>query len=439
MEQATHSQVTAHTPAASPARTPEEEFRAQVDRDLPRNFTAHLIHGLLGQTGFRLIQAPTFLPSYVDLLSGSSTIVGLSRACQAFGMFLTPIMGATLIERRRRVLPMVFATGAAMRLSVLGLALAGFLLGREANLVAICVCLGLYGFFTGMQSVTFSFLVSKVIPVDKRGAVGGFRNAMANVVALGVGGLGGWLVGHNALGNGYASVFLVAFVLAACGLMAMLLVREPPSPQVKAKQELGSRLRELPGLLRANAHYRAYVVARAIGACGRMALPFYFVYASKKLGLPLASIGAAHIAYGLGQGLGNLPWGLLGDRGGFRNVLAMSLLTWAAATLGLMYSGGLTGVLIAFAVIGTGQCGFELGCTNLVLEFGERQDLPMRIALAQSGEQLVQIGAPLIGGILVASFSYGAMFWTAAASQLLAFALVLGTVVDPRHGAPRTA
>jgi MFS family permease len=410
----THTLATPPPDTADAERAAEAEFRREVDRHLPRNFTAHLIHGLLGQTGFRLIQAPTFLPAYVDLLSGSSAVVGLSRACQAFGMFLTPVLGATLIERRKRVLPMVFATGAAMRLSVLGLALAGFFLGREANLVAICVCLGLYGFFTGMQSVTFSFLVSKVIPVEKRGAVGGFRNA---------------------LGNGYASTFLVAFALASLGLLVMAIVREPASPQVRGKQQLGARLRELPALLRADPHYRAYVLARAIGACGRMALPFYFVYASKKLDLPIASIGAVTIAYGLGQGLSNLPWGLLGDRGGFRNVLALALLTWAGSTVGLMYCDSLSTVLIAFVVIGAGQSGFELGCTNLVLEFGRRQDLPMRIALAQMGEQMVQIAAPVTGGLLVAALSYDAMFWTSASLQCVAFGITLWKVVDPRHRA----
>ena len=428
-----------HTPAAAVPVPPdrdagaaEEEFRRQVERDLPRNFTAHLIHGLLGQTGFRLVLAPTFLPAYVFALSGSSEIVGLARGCQAFGMFLTPIVGATLIEHRRRVLPMVFATGAAMRLSVLGLALAGFFLGTQANLVAICVFLGLYGFFTGMQSVTFSFLVSKVIPVHKRGAVGGLRNSLANLVAIGTGVLGGWFVKHDVLGNGYASVFLVAFGLAAGGLMVMLIVREPESPEVKVQQKLAARLRELPALIRTDAGYRAYVGARAVGAGGRMALPFYFVYASQAGDLPAATIGYAHIAYVVGQTGSNVLWGLLGDRRGFRDVLASSLVVWAAATVALMYGHGLIGMLLAFAAIGAGQCGFELACTNLVLEFGARQDLPMRIAMAQSGEQLVQIIAPVLGGVLIAALSYHAMFWTAVVLQLAAFCITLLRVAEPR-------
>ena len=225
----------------------ERRFQREVLEQLPRNFTAQLIHGLMGRTGFALIQAPTFIPTYVYQLSGSSAVVGLARASQALGMFVTPVFGATLIEHRRRVVPMVFGTGAAMRLSVLGLALAGYFLGTHANLVAICVCLGALGFFTGMQSVTFSFLVSKIIPVDRRGALGGVRSAVAGLVASSVGFVGAYLVKIRALGNGYATVFLIAFALAAMGLASLLLVREPESPEVKPQ--------------------RSFLVAVARGAC----------------------------------------------------------------------------------------------------------------------------------------------------------------------------
>jgi MFS family permease len=328
---------------------------------------------------------------------------------------------------------MVFATGAAMRLSVLGMALAGFFLGTQANLIAICVCLGLHGFFTGMQGVTFSFLVSKVIPVEKRGSLGGFRNALANVAAMGAGVIGGYLVKHDVFGNGYACVFLVSFTLASGGLLAMLMVREPESPEVKPQQKFSERLRELPALLLSDADYRAYVVARAIGAGGRMALPYYFVYADQQAELPAAGIGYVHAAYVAGQAGATVLWGLLGDRGGFRNVLALSLIAWSGSTAALMYGHGLYAVLLAFVGIGAGQAGFELSCTNLVLEFGQRQDLPMRIALAQMGEQIVQIAAPLLGGLLIEASSYHAMFWTAVAVQALAAVITVLRVKEPRR------
>ncbi len=421
----------------APAAVPDAEaqFQREVRRHLPRNFAAHLIHGLLGQTGFRMIQAPTFLPAYVYALSGSDGMVGLARACQALGTFLTPVIGATLIEHRRKVLPMVFGTGAAMRLSVLGLALAGYLLGRHANLVAICVFLGLYGFFTGMQSVTFSFLVSKVIPVERRGALVGLRNTLAGLVASSIAFVGGYLVERNALGNGYATVFLLAFALASAGLLVLLTMHEPESPGVRPQRKLAARLRELPELLRADANYRAYMWARALGAAGRMAVPYYAIYAGKQMALSGKVMGLLTAAYFIAQTASAVLWGLLGDRRGFRSVLGWSLLTWAGSTLLLMYGGGLPALMLGFVGLGAGQGGFQLGSTNLVLEFGDREDLPMRIALAQSGEQAVAVAAPLLGGLLIATLSYRPMFWLAVLLQAAAVAIIALKLAEPRHRA----
>ena len=52
------------------------------------------------------------------------------------------------------------AVGAGMRLCVLGIALAGFLLPPAGAVVAICGLLMLFGFSMGMQGVIFSFLMS---------------------------------------------------------------------------------------------------------------------------------------------------------------------------------------------------------------------------------------------------------------------------------------
>ena len=145
----------------------ERAFQAAVRRNLRRNYIAYLLHGVFGQTGMRLLNAPTFIPAYVHLLSGSDFVVGLARSLQYFGMFLTPLIGAKIVESRARVLPIAFAVGAAMRVQVLGIALAGFFLPDPWRLLAICGFLGLFGGFLGMQGVAFSFMLSKLIPVKR--------------------------------------------------------------------------------------------------------------------------------------------------------------------------------------------------------------------------------------------------------------------------------
>ena len=74
----------------------EAGFQAQVRANLRRNYLAHLGHGLLGQTGMRLLNAPTLVPAYIFALSGSDVDVGIARGVQYAGMLLSPVLAATL-------------------------------------------------------------------------------------------------------------------------------------------------------------------------------------------------------------------------------------------------------------------------------------------------------------------------------------------------------
>ncbi len=420
-------------PAAGSPEADEQLFHAEVQKNLKRNFTAHMLHGLLGQTGFRIVEAPTLVPAYVYLLSGSTTAVGVARACQALGSLLTPIIGATLIEHRRKVMPMVFGTGLGMRLPLLGIALAGFFLEPQATLIALCVLMAAFGFFQGMQIVTFSVLVAKVIPVERRGSLVGTRNSVAGLMASGVGLFSGVLIERNALGNGYASTFLIAFALTAAGLASLILLREPAAPAVRERSsQLSTRMRQLPALMRSDPGFRAYMIARSIGTMGRMATPYYVIYIGQVMHLSGDRLGMLTAAFVIAQTASALGWGLLGDRRGFRDVLLWSLAVWTVATVVLIYALGLTLVVIGFIALGAGMGGFQLGCGNLVLEFGKREDIAMRVALAQTAEQAVIVIAPLIGSLLIETVSYAAMFWTTAGVLSLASVVTALRVHEPR-------
>jgi MFS family permease len=424
----------ATTAGAQESVDAEARYRADIDRNLGRNYLAHLLHGMLGQTGFRLVNAPTFLPAYVQLLSGSEFVVGLARSIQYFGMFLSPLLGASLIEHRRRVLPVGFLVGGLMRLQVLGLALAGLFLPAEWAVRAILVMLLLFGFFMGMQGVVFNYLMSKVIPVERRGRLLGLRNALAGVTAAGVAYLGGrYLVEPNVLGNGYAVTFLVAFVLTTLGLSMLLLVREPEPPEVRAPMRVRERLRDLPQLLRSDRGFTWYFVCRALATMGRMAAPFYILQAGDSIGLSGTTVGLLSTAFVLANSVANLGWGILADRTGFKLVLILSLAVWIVSVAALMTGSTLTGFVIVFLGIGTGMGGFQMAAQNMVLEFGSRSDLPLRIAIANSAQELVGAIGPLMGGILAVSFGREIVYEVAIAFQLAAIGVVVLRVDEPRH------
>jgi len=422
-------------PNTHPRRPASEgEYQDFIQQNLSRNYVAHVLHGLLGQTGFRLVNAPTFLPAYVLLLSGSEFVVGLARAIQYLGMFLSPLIAANLIEHRRRVLPMGFLMGGAMRLQVLGLALAGLWLAPDKAVPAICVFLFFFGFFMGMQGVIFNYLMSKVIPVKRRGRLLGLRNALAGVTAALVAYLGGeYLVGSNLLGDGYAATFLLAFVLTSIGLGMLLLVREPQPPEVRPPSQFLDRIRDLPALFREDRGYTYYFLCRALATMGRMATPFYIVYARDTIGLTGTNIGVLSTAFVAANSVSNLGWGLMADRTGFRQVFVVTLVLWILSVVGMTFSTSLSGFVLAYVGIGAGMGGFQMAAQNMVLEFGHRDDLPVRIAVANSAQEGVGAIGPLLGGGLAVFFGLDLLFAVAITFQLAAIALVFFRVDEPRH------
>lgn len=414
----------------------EQEYQLQVLRNLRRNYSANLAHGMLGMTGFRLVSAPTFVPAYVFLLSGSQSAVGLALAAQFIGMAASSIWGATIIEHRRIVMPVVYTVGWLMRLQILALALSAFFLDGYAALLAACLCLALFGFFSGMQGVSFHFLMSKVIPMNKRGRLTGMRNFLGGLTAAGVAYLGGkYLVGGNFFGNGYATTFLAAFILTSLGITALTFVREPPSPEVRVALPLWQRLNDLPGLLRSDPAFTRFFVARALAALGTVAVPFYAIYAGQYIALSGATLGYLSLAFLLAQTVSNLLWGRLADIRGNRLVFLLSVGLWLIGTLQLLHAEALAAFMLAFCSLGAGFGGFQIASQNLVLEFGKRHDLPMRIAVSDTACYAMMALGPMTGGIVAQSSGFAQVFWMAIAVKTLALIAIL-RVHDPRFRPP---
>lgn len=412
----------------------EVSYHAKVQRDLPRNFAANLAHGLMGMTGFYLLAAPTFVPAYIYLLSGSKLAVGLALGAQFIGMAMSSIWSATLIEHRDRVLRVVHTVGWLMRLQILSLAISAFVLTGQDALIAACIFLALFGFFGGMQGVAFNFLMSKVIPVNKRGKLIGMRNFLGGLTASGVAYLGGeYLVGSNAFGNGYGSTFMLAFILTSIGISALTFVREPQSLSVRAQpSRLRERLADIPAILRNDPNYRRFFFARALGALGTTAIPFYILHVGKFVSLSGATLGYFSLAFLLSQTVSNLIWGKIADASGYRLVFLVSVSLWCLSAVLLIFGGSLPLFIVAFCGLGAGFGGYQVASQNFVLEFGKPQELPMLIAVSDTASHLMMAMGPLLGGIIATQFDYAHIFWLAVSFKLLAVMMVL-FIHEPRH------
>ncbi len=424
-----------------------EEAEAAYERfvwdNLPRNFAGHYLHGMMGMTGFRLFYAPTFLPAYLNLLSGSDFVVGLGQSLQQMGAVISPLFAATQIEHRKRVLPVAVFLGTMMRVQILGIALAGFILHGYALLIAVLGFLFLLGLFSGPQQVAFQLLLAKVIPIVRRGRLQALRNVTGGAIAAGL----AWFAGHyliqdNVFGNGYGVTFLLAFVLTSLGLTALrFLMREPEPPTVRPRARMIERMREFPDLFRQDRGFAFFMIAQTLAMAARVAAPFYILFAGRSMTLDGRNLGLVSLAFLGADTVTNLGWGFAGDRFGFRSTFLVSLALWALATLLLVVSPAIAGpsasvtilIFTAFFGLGAAQSGFLMSSQTMVLEFGAREDMAMRLALTATGQGAMATIGPLAGGLIAGALGYRVLFGVSIAFLALAFVILAVFVDEPRR------
>ena len=134
-----------------------------------------------------------------------------------------------------------------------------------------------------------------------------------------------------------------------------------------------------------------------------------------------------------GDSLSNLVWGVIGDRFGFRSSFIGSMVLWVAATAVLLIAGDATMVLVAFAGLGAAQAGFNMSSQTMVLEFGARDDMPMRLGLSQTAQGFMNTIGPLVGGLIAVTVGYRPLFVTSMAFEVAALMLLIFVVDEPRY------
>lgn len=421
--------------AADDLAAREAAYEKFVWDNLKRNYLGNYLHGMLGMTGFRLVNAPTFLPAYLLSVSGSNVIVGLGLALQQLGGVISPIFGATKVEHRTKVMPAAIWMGSLGRLAILGMALSGWFLSGQPLVWALLFFILMFGIFMGAQRVVFSLLMSKVIPISRRGRLQAWRNATGGAIAAVLAGLAGvYLIKPNAFGNGYSTTFVLAFILTSAGLWALqLLLKEPEPPTTRQQARFRDRLREFPALIAQDRAYAFFLVVQMLATSARIATPFYILYVGKVVGADGVTLGLLSFAFLGADTVSNLVWGYMGDKTGFRAVLLVSIVGWVAATLMLLNLHTPVPIFAAFALLGASLSGYMMASQTMILEFGNRDDLPMRIAISATAESITATAGPLIGGIVAEIYGYDVVFLASLGFLASALVILVLAVQDPRR------
>lgn len=411
-------------------------YQAEVDRHYRWNLGAHLLYGLLGTTGWRLIMAPTFVPDYLFRLGGSNLVVGGLLFCGGVARFVAPLVGASRVGHQPLVKRTAIRIGTGMRVQVLGMALAALFLPVRFNLPVFAVFYCAFNVLNGLQGVVFGLLMAKVIPLGRRGRFIGIRDFAGGATAALVAWMAATWLGDVAFPASHGLTYLAAFVFTSLGLVCFAAIREPTAPVVAEQRSLGATLVSMRALLRTDQRFAWYCAARGLGGFALMAAPFLIVAVGPGNDGGARELAHATVAFFVAGTVANLLWGQLADRAGFRIVFLVGATVWLAA-LGWMLATPPTpaAVVPLFLLVGAAQSGIQMASVNLVYEFADQGELGARIAVVNAIGELCGALAPLVGGIVADRWSYDALYATGMVFTMLAL-LSMFAGVRPRGDGP---
>ena len=73
-----------------------------------------------------------------------------------------------------------------------------------------------------------------------------------------------------------------------------------------------------------------------------------------------------------------------------------------------------------------------MSAQTMILEFGARDDLPMRIAVSATAESITATLAPLVGGQMADVFGYNVVFGLSIGVLAASLLLLIAAVKEPR-------
>lgn len=413
-----------------------------------RHFRRNYICGLLNGAFFGFVDSVAspylVLSLFVNTLGGSNFLVGLLPAINNGGWFLPQF----LISHRLQQLPrkkVVYDIAAMIRVVCwIVLVVSTFLIGNTNAtllLVLFFIPYTLYSLAAGFAGAPFMDIVAKTIPVNRRGTFFGQRDLTGAMMAIG----GSYIVSYFlnpelalAFPLNFAYLLLITGIAVILGLGSFSFVVEPVEATPAQGLTFRDQLHSARVIFLRNQIYRRFLLTRVAIAIADIATPFYAIYATRVLNIPLEIIGV-YIAATTGASLFTNPLlSRLSDQRGHRIVLliaatGMVAMPVLAMLFGLVPAGPALGLPfgLVFVITGITRTAGNIAYPSYLLEIAPAGERPLYIGFTNSILGVATF-LPVVGGILLDLAGFRVILLLALVVAGIAWSLAKG-MVEPRQ------
>jgi len=408
-----------------------------ADQNLRHNFLVNIMDGAFFGLGLGLASYVTIIPLFLATLTDSTLLIGLVATVHTIGWQLPQVLTAARVSRLPLYRPMVLYMTFHERWPFLGLALVALLVGSlspDLALVLIILMVVWQSFGGGFTATAWQSMISKIVPIRTRGTFFGLQSAAANLM-MSIGAIvAGLLLGLLPSPYNFAACFFFAAVSMGVSFAFLTATREKVREATAI--ESGVRVRSdfwqtSWRLLRSDANFRYFILARMLSQIAQMALAFFTIYATRQFEMTPEVAGVLTGIFGLTQTITAPIAGSLGDRFGHRVVLMFGNMIMALSAALAVWAPELNWFYLVFALAGVVNGVQWTSIIAITVEFGDDTDRPFYIGLSNTLTAPVTLLGPVLGGWLADTVGFGATFSVSVVGGVLATVVLLIFMHDP--------
>lgn len=419
-------------------REVEQELRSPARENVVRNGLRLVTATALQSSGDQTVNASTVLPWLFHALGVPSALNGVLVPIRESGSMLPQALLTPLVLRvaHRRWIFVVGALVQALAVAVMaGTAAIGRGLGAGLVIVA---ALTVFSVGRSLSSIASKDVQGRTVPKGERGQITGLATTASGLVAITLG------LGIRIFGGGDLAATQLAWLLAAGAVLWLAAawiysgIREPGgehppetgSPAAKDPADRSERgwWSEIWGMLRHDAPFRRFVVARSLLLVSSLSPPFVVTLSVSSGAGGLGGLGGFVLASGIASLLGGRIFGREADRSSrrlmmFGAAVASAVVALVAVVVSLPGFDGATwwGTVVFLA----GYFGITLMHTGVRVG---RKTYVVDLAVGDQRTEYVAVSNSAMGVILLVVGGISSLLAIAGTVWALVFLAALGAV-----------
>jgi MFS family permease len=293
-----------------------------------RNYLLLVLEGAFFMGGIGFFSASTVVPVFIDMMTHSKQLVGLTLTLGSFFMYFGRlVVGPYMphVKNHARFVTIVMFICRPLAI------LPAFFIFTGNNLAAVFTLILSYAVVWAADGIVvpgWSEVLANTVDENRQGRLLGMQMLLGGIASIGAGVLINIFLGNPSLDMkiAFGWVFLIGGVLLTLSCVMMAVTENAPSTYKTGKVDIKGYYMGLPKYLKMEKDYTHMMIVQLMITAASMCVPFIILFAREKLAMPDNITATLILFQSLGVPLGGWLWGQICDRFGPVTGIRLSVL-----------------------------------------------------------------------------------------------------------------